>query len=151
MKREIEEKYLVLPQKLPILKRGQKIIQAYLSTDPVVRARVKNNKGYLTIKFREYGVNIEYDISISLSDVLGIIERCSNKVEKTRYNIKVKGKIWEVDIFEGDNKGLIIAEIELKRLDEKFQKPLWVSKEVTIEKKYSNASLALKPYKIWDS
>ena len=149
MKREIERKYLVLPERLPKLKRGQKIIQAYLATDPVVRARVKNNKGYLTVKFREYGVNIEYDISISLSDALGIIERCGNKIEKTRYNIKVNGKIWEVDIFEGKNKGLIIAELELKRLDETFQKPLWVSKEVTSEKKYSNASLALKPYKLW--
>lgn len=147
MNREIERKYLVLTERLPKLKRGQKIIQAYISVDPVVRARLKNKKGYLTVKFREYGVNIEYDIPISVSDAQGIIERCGNKVEKTRYNIKVNGKIWEVDIFDGDNKGLIIAEIELKRLDEEFQKPLWVSKEVTMDKRYWNASLALKSYK----
>lgn len=151
MRKEIERKYLIFVNRLPKLKRGQKIVQAYLSTDPVVRARIKNKKGYLTIKFREYGVNIEYDITISVSDAQGIIGRCGNKVEKTRYNIKVNGKIWEVDIFEEDNSGLIIAEIELKSLDEKFQRPLWISKEVTNDKKYWNVSLAYKPYRLWDS
>ncbi|MCH8821011.1 CYTH domain-containing protein [Patescibacteria group bacterium] len=149
MKKEIERKYLVFPDRLPRLKRGQKIVQAYLSTDPVVRARIKNKKGYLTIKFREGGLNIEYDISIPIADAKSMIYRCSNQIEKTRYNIKVNGNVWEIDVFEGANKGLIIAEIELKRLNEEFQRPLWISKEVTTDKKYWNVSLAYKPYNLW--
>ena len=111
--------------------------------------RIKNKKGYLTIKFREGNINMEYEIPISIVEARGIMEKCDNKIEKTRYNIKVNGKTWEIDVFEGENKDLIIAEIELEKFNEKFQKPLWVSTEVTNDKKYWNANLAFRPYKLW--
>ncbi len=149
MVKEIERRFLVYPVKLPKLFRGQKITQGYLSTDPVVRARVKVNRSYLTIKFRKNYINIEYEYKIPLIDAKKLINQCDLKIIKTRYYFRLNGLVWEIDFFEGANKGLIIAEIELSSRASKFQKPLWLSKEITKDDRYLNVNLAAKPYKQW--
>ncbi len=150
MSKEIERRFLVHSDKLPKLSKGKKIVQGYLSSDPVVRIRIKETKAYLTIKKNLDSIaREEYEYRIPLRDGEKLIEELNNKVEKTRYNFKLNGSIWEIDIFEGGNKGLIVAEIELSKPDEKFQKPLWISKEVTKDYRYLNVSLAEKPYLVW--
>jgi adenylate cyclase len=68
---------------------------------------------------------------------------------KTRYKINYAGNVWEVDVFEGDNQGLIIAEIELKHENQEFEKPDWVKNEVSDDRRYTNAYLSLNPFKNW--
>lgn len=72
-----------------------------------------------------------------------------NNIEKLRYTLDYEGKIWEVDVFLGDNQGLIVAEIELLSEDETFLKPSWISTEVTNDVRYYNARLSTNPYKNW--
>jgi CYTH domain-containing protein len=72
-------------------------------------------------------------------------------IEKKRYKMPFKNKLWEIDEFLGDNQGLIIAEIELDREDEEFEKPDWVTLEVTDDNRYLNSNLATCPYKSWSS
>jgi adenylate cyclase len=70
-------------------------------------------------------------------------------VEKYRHKIPYKGNVWEVDEFLGENKGLVVAEIELKSEEQAFEKPDWIGKEVTHDKRYTNSNLAVKPYSSW--
>jgi adenylate cyclase len=70
-------------------------------------------------------------------------------IDKKRYLIKHEGHLWEVDVFEGENKGLIVAEIELESEDEAFTLPKWVTKEVTEDKRYANSNLIEHPYLKW--
>jgi len=92
----------------------------------------------------------EYEYEIPLRDGLEILKSfTTNGTEKIRYNIMFDGKLWEVDEFLGDNKGLIVAEIELESEDEEFLKPTWITVEVTDDVKYTNAALAKRPFKDW--
>lgn len=151
MNREIERRFLVHPERLPQLVRGKKIIQAYLSSDPVVRVRLKGNRAYLTIKKKwNYIIREEYEYQIPLKDAKKLIKDSICRVEKTRFNFKLNGDTWEIDKFEGKNMGLIIAEIELSKPYENFQKPLWLSREITKDYKYLNVNLANKPYLVWE-
>jgi CYTH domain-containing protein len=149
MSKEIERRFLVHSERLPKLVRGKKVIQAYLSSDPVVRIRIKGNKAYFTIKKSKNDViREEYEYRIPLKDAKKLIKG-NKKVEKTRYRFKLNGSFWEIDKFEAANKGLVVAEIELSKPDQKFQKPLWLSEEVTKDSRYLNVNLAEKPYLIW--
>lgn len=149
MAKEIERRFLVHPDRLPRLVRGKKIIQGYLSTDPIVRVRIRGKKSYLAIKFGETAKRDEFEFKIPVKDGKDLFEKCKVKIEKTRYYFRLNGKIWEIDVFEGRNKGLIIAEIELSSLRSKFKKPLWLSSEVTDNPRYLNVNLALRPYGSW--
>ena len=72
-------------------------------------------------------------------------------IDKTRYLVKnTDGKhTWEVDVFHGDNEGLVLAEIELDSEDDAFDKPTWLGKEVTGDDRYYNSMLMKNPYKNW--
>jgi adenylate cyclase len=154
MAKEIERKYLVdkskLPKKLPkknIIKQGY-----FKSKDSTIRVRISNNKAYLTIKGKTKGISrSEYEYEIPLSDAIEMHKEFCNErfIEKTRYNIEYKGNIWEVDIFEGKNKGLFMAEIEMENEEYKFEKPEWILEEVSLEGKYNNSQLAKNPFKNW--
>ena len=151
MNKEIERRFLVHPERLPRLVRGNKIIQVYLSNDPVVRVRLKGKRAYLTVKKeKDYITREEYEYQIPLKDAEKLIKGSSSRVEKTRFNFRLNGSNWEIDKFEGENRGLIIAEIELSKPEERFQKPLWLSRDVTKENKYLNVNLANKPYLAWE-
>lgn len=142
---EIERKYLI--KALPKLESGTRIVQGYLSFDPVVRVRLKGSTGRLTIKFRAEGLKRqEYEYEIPLKDAEELLRQCQGSlIEKVRYNI---GRI-ELDVFEGDNAGLAVAEIELNDENERVELPAWLGREVTELKRYLNSQLVRRPYKIW--
>ncbi len=151
---EIERKFLIDETKLPTLQNGYTIKQGYIQTidHTTVRIRVRGQEAFLTIKGKSQGASrLEFEYPIPLNDAEEMLTNLchASRVEKTRYLIEYEGLTWEVDIFEGSNKGLMIAEIELKSEDEAFPLPEWVTKEVTEDVRYFNANLVEKPYKSW--
>ena len=126
--------------------------QGYLTQDDkhVVRIRTDGCNSWLTIKSAEPGMTrAEYEYEIPYKDALELLDRCSNRVEKERHTV-IEDKLgWEVDIFAGDNYGLMIAEIELTSEDVELNLPSWVGKEVTEDERYYNANLAEHPYRSW--
>jgi len=153
MAKEIERKFLVDISKLPVLPAKNIIKQGYFkSKDSTIRVRISNEKAFLTIKGKTSGISrSEFEYEIPLQDAIEMQNEFCNDlfIEKTRYNIEYKGNVWELDIFEGENKGLVVVEIELTDENEIFQKPEWVGDEVTIDCRYSNAKLVKKPYSTW--
>ena len=110
-------------------------MQSYLSQNPdcTVRIRIKNDKGFLTIKGKSIGISrSEFEYEIPLADANQMIETLSEKtLYKDRYNIPFGKHLWEVDVFQGKLEGLIIAEIELSSEDESFEKPEWILEDVS--------------------
>lgn len=154
MAKEIERKFLINMAAIGILENGTAIKQGYISTmdKTVVRARVAGNKAYLTLKGKNKQLTrSEFEYEIPVNDAEQIIsELCNGPViEKTRYLCVYEGHTWEIDIFHGNNDGLIVAEIELESEDEAFEKPSWVTVEVSGDAKYYNSSLLDHPYKNW--
>lgn len=152
---EIEHKYLVesdlwnsvVPNKIVNIKQG------YLSSDPnvSVRVRVLDDKGFVTVKGKTLGAKrLEFEYEIPLVDAEQMLREFGQRcVEKKRHYVLIENKIWEVDVFEGLNEGLIIAEIELTSEDERYFKPDWVTLDITQDYKYSNSNLAIHPYSTW--
>ena len=154
MAKEIERKFLVDMTKLGVLPEGIPVKQGYVRTagNASVRARLMGDKAFLTLKGRTVGnTRSEFEYLIPTEDAEQIIAELCNglTVEKHRHFIEHKGHIWELDIFAGDNEGLIVAEIELKSEDELFALPAWVTVEVSGEAKYYNSSLLSYPFKAW--
>ena len=153
---EIERKFLVKSDAfLKLYKVKNRIVQGYLSSVPerTVRVRIKGEKGYLTIKGKsnESGLTrIEWEKEIDVKEAEQLLQLCeSGVIDKIRYDIESGNHIIEVDVFEGENKGLIMAEIELKSENESYEKPDWLGNEVTGDEKYYNAYLSKKPFKTW--
>lgn len=152
---EIEHKYLVKPElwKQVTPDKIVAIKQAYLSRDPekTIRIRVAGEKGFITIKGRSVGASRpEYEYEIPLQEAEDLITKfCNNLIEKTRHYVLHKNKTWEVDVFEGLNAGLIVAEIELNAEDEIYLKPGWIDRDVTTDKKYANSNLTISPFTTW--
>jgi adenylate cyclase len=155
MGKEIERKFLIDHQRWVNLSKpeGKLFRQGYLLTDKdkTIRVRVTETKGFLTIKGQTIGATrMEYEYEIPVAEATELLDNFSlSELSKIRYEIPFSGKLWEVDVFLGDNKGLIVAEIELDSEDEIFTLPDWVSREVTEEEKYYNSNLTLKPFKDW--
>ena len=152
---EIERKYLIDLEKIGTLENGIRIKQGYLSTnkDAVVRVRVKNDKAYLTIKGSNSGIaRLEYEYEIPLIEANEMLEKLCQKpvIDKTRYLIKHDIHTWEVDIFYGDNEGLVVAEVELSSEDEHINLPSWVKEEVSHDDRYFNSNLMKHPFKDWE-
>ena len=152
---EIERKFLVDHEKWGKLKKtaGIHYHQGYLVDDVhcTIRVRVAGTKGFVTIKGANSGISRkEFEYKIPASDASELIKSfAGSSVEKIRYKIKFAGKLWEVDEFLGDNKGLIMAEIELKHENEEFEKPGWITREVSDDDRYYNSNLAKNPFKDW--
>ena len=157
MGQEIERKYLVDHNKWQQIDKptGQLYRQGYLLTDPIktIRVRQTTDKGFLTIKGLSIGATRpEYEYEIPFDEAKELLDNFSiSELSKIRYKIIVDNKIWEVDEFLGDNRGLIVAEIELTSEDENFSIPGWVDKEVTGQEKYYNSNLTIEPYRNWES
>ncbi|TVZ52887.1 CYTH domain-containing protein [Dokdonia sp. Hel_I_53] len=153
---EIERKFLVISDAFK--EEAQvttRITQGYLSVDPerTVRVRIKGDKGYLTIKGKSSSsgmsrIEVEEEIIIPKAEQLLKLS-LPGVIDKTRYEIPAGKHLWEVDIFYGENNGLILAEIELTAEDEHFEKPSWLGKEVTGDIRYYNAQLSKHPYTRW--
>lgn len=152
---EIEHKYLVNKELWKNITpfKSEEIRQAYLLSDnkKSIRIRTKGISGYITIKGKSDTIaRPEYEYEIPLSDANEMIGKFSESIiEKTRHYVMYADKLWEVDVFKGLNEGLIIAEIELKSEDEKYDLPAWVGEDVTRNHDYSNSNLSKKPYSMW--
>lgn len=151
---EIERKFLVKNMDWKSQGEGVLFKQGFLNTNKerTVRVRVKNNIGILTIKgLTQSATRVEYEYEIPYTDAVYMLDYLCEKpiIEKHRYLIEYHGRIWEVDEFHGENKGLIVAEIELSSEEEAFEKPSWVGKEVTHDPRYYNSNLVQFPYCRW--
>ncbi|WP_339834647.1 CYTH domain-containing protein [uncultured Flavobacterium sp.] len=153
---EIERKFLVNSDVfLKQFKTQNRIVQGYLSSVPerTVRVRIKGKKGYLTIKGKsnESGLSrMEWEKEIDVKEAESLLQICeSGVIDKIRYDIEIGKHTFEVDIFDGENKGLTIAEIELQSENESFEKPDWLGKEVTGDERYYNAYLSKNPFMNW--
>lgn len=155
MGKEIERKFLLNLEvwHLTPKPKGLHFRQGYILTDPnkTIRIRATETKGFLTIKGKSVGASrLEYEYEIPLVEAVELLDHFSvAELEKLRYNIQYAGKLWEVDEFLGENKGLFVAEIELESEDEKFDLPLWVAEEVTADHRYFNSNLTSNPFKNW--
>ncbi len=153
---EIERKFLVLSDDFINEAFAKKrIVQAYLNSDPerTVRIRMKEDRGFLTIKGKGNSTGttrLEWEKEIAFEDAEKLLPLCEEGIiDKTRYEVKVGQHIYEVDIFTGENDGLIMAEIELHSEQEAFEKPLWLGQEVTNDDRYYNAYLSKRPFTKW--
>jgi adenylate cyclase len=156
MPKEIERKFLVKLKEIVLPDKGEDIKQGYFpiadGIKTAIRVRVKGSNAYLTIKGENKGaVRTEYEYAIPINEATEMLEGMCQKplIDKTRYEISVGQHIWEIDIFHGENKGLVVAEIELLEESDKFDLPGWVGEEVTNDPKYYNSNLLLNPYRKW--
>jgi CYTH domain-containing protein len=144
---EIERKFLVTGEFRHLAISQTEISQGYLSVDPdrVVRIRIINSRAILTVKAPKSGTEFsrhEWEYEIPFKEAEEMMKGCLPEViRKTRYNVPVKGKVYEVDVFHGKNEGLVIAEIELESESEDFARPSWLGEEVTGDPRYYSASL----------
>lgn len=153
---EIERKFLTTSDAFKKEAFAQnRITQGYLSSVPerTVRVRIKGDRGFLTIKGRsnESGLSrFEWEKEIPVDEARKLLLLCEKGViDKTRFEVKFGKHIYEVDEFYGENEGLIVAEIELGSETENFEKPTWLGKEVTNDKRFYNSYLSSHPYTKW--
>ncbi|MDZ7797297.1 MAG: CYTH domain-containing protein [Candidatus Marinimicrobia bacterium] len=152
--KEIERKFLV---KNDGFKTGAKRIharQGYLLCEEKgnARVRIEDRGAFLTIKKYISGISrweFEYSVPVNDAEVM-LNELCGGRiVVKDRYLVKYGGLLWEVDVFSGENAGLIIAEVELGSEDQPVEKPPWAGEEVTCDPRYLNVNLAKHPFSKW--
>ncbi|OUL19252.1 adenylate cyclase [Nostoc sp. RF31YmG] len=154
MAKEIERKFLVNGDSWRKLAEGILFVQGYISTakQATVRVRIVGNQGYLTIK----GISVKYSRSefeypIPLADAQEMLDTLCDRplIEKIRYRIEYGNLIWEIDEFDGVNKGLILAEVELSHEQQKIELPIWIGEEVSDNPKYFNSNLVKHPFSQW--
>lgn len=146
MPQEIERKFLVRPGFRPPGK-GVKVVQGYLPARDrfTARVRLKGAKAFLTLKGPSKGfTRDEYEYEIPPKDARELLAKYCGKrvVAKRRYEVRFGGRAWEVDVFEGRHRGLVLAELELPSESTRFPKPDWLAREVTGVRRYDNSSLA---------
>lgn len=151
---EIERKFLVNREVLlPYLEEGTFYEQGYLprKNSATVRVRIAGEKGFLTIKGRVEGFSrSEFEYEIPLADAREMLDLfCKETIIKKRYLIPHGGHTFEVDIFEGENSGLIVAEVELTSEEETVELPEWITEEVTGDARYYNSQLLKNPISRW--
>lgn len=151
---EIERKFLVDPAKWKPDGKGKQLVQAYLSTDPkpTVRVRISGEQAFLTIKAHSESISRpEFEYEIPVDDARQMLKiAITEPVEKIRYKIDYQGFLWEVDVFQGKNAGLLMAEIELESETQDFPRPEWLLKEVSGDRRYFNSYLSLHPFQDWN-
>ncbi|MBK7630509.1 MAG: CYTH domain-containing protein [Ignavibacteriales bacterium] len=155
MANEIERKFLVKGEFKNLASKETRIVQGYLSSVPerTVRVRIKGDKGFITIKgigSASGATRYEWEKEIPTNEVEELLKICeAGVIDKTRYLVKVGNHTFEVDEFYGENKGLVVAEIELVSESEAFEKPTWLGDEVTGNTKYYNSMLMKNPFTKW--
>ncbi len=151
---EIERKFLMVGDSWKSQAgEGVPCRQGYLLSDEekTVRVRMMGEQAFLTIKGATTGISrSEFEYAIPAPEGAALLALCSNGVEKTRYRIIHAGMVWELDVFEAENSGLVMAEIELESEDQPFALPAWAGDEVSGDLRYCNAWLAKQPYCDWD-
>ncbi|RYC52235.1 adenylate cyclase [Flagellimonas olearia] len=153
---EIERKFLVTSDAYQQEAASSiRIAQGFLSTDPqrTVRVRIMGNQGFLTVKGASNASGtsrFEWETEISAAEATNLIDLCKDVIlEKVRFMVPLGDHVFEVDEFLGENKGLVVAEVELQHEDEFFERPSWLGEEVTGQKEYYNSQLSQKPFTEW--
>ena len=154
MGEEIERKFLVSGELWRETAEGARYRQGFLSTEPerTVRVRVAGRRGSITVKGKNIGARrAEFEYEIPVADAERMLDTLCKRplIEKVRYTLAIGPHTWEIDVFEGDNAGLVVAEIELRREDEPFERPEWVGDEVTDDPRYFNSNLIAHPFSEW--
>ncbi|MDE0886673.1 MAG: CYTH domain-containing protein [Myxococcota bacterium] len=153
---EIERKFRVVGTPWASLEPGSRYRQGYLAETGgvVVRVRISEDQAWLTVKGPTRGISREeFEYTIPLAEGEMLLGLCGGReVVKTRYRWPAPGGAsFEIDVFEGRNAGLVVAEIELERADEDFVRPGWLGEEVSHDARYRNSELSLRPYSDWSS
>ena len=156
MGREIERKFLVRDRSILAGLPSKVYRQGYLSTDRerTVRVRRAGERAFLTIKGASVGpTRAEYEYEIPSPDADELLDTLALRplVEKRRHELLADGLTWEIDVFEGDNAGLVVAEVELPSADHPLAIPPWAGDEVTDDGRYMNANLVAHPFREWRS
>lgn len=151
---EIERKFLLKDESWRDEERSVTgITQGYLNSDKArtVRVRTNFNKGFITVKGKNTGLKRpEFEYEIPYDDAVELLELCEQPIIKKVRHVITKGDVeWEIDEFFGDNEGLVIAEVELNRINQIVNKPEWLGEDVSDDSKYYNSSLLTNPYKNW--
>lgn len=154
---EIERKFLVIGDAWRThVDRAVEMRQGYLSGGDgraSVRVRIEGAHANLNIKAAVVGsARAEYEYGIPLDEAREMLAGlCVGRIEKIRHYVPRDGRVWEIDEFLGDNAGLVVAEIELSSVDDVFEQPDWVGRELTDERRWYNHALALRPYAQWSA
>jgi adenylate cyclase len=152
---EIERKFLVRDESWrDAADGGTRYRQGYLvgSKAASVRVRIEGAEGRLNIKSATLGVRRdEYEYPVPLADAERMLDTLCEKplIEKTRYHVNHAGRLWEVDVFDGDNAGLVVAEVELPDEQAPLTLPPWAGQEVSDDPRYYNVCLVKHPFKQW--
>ena len=154
MATEIERKFQVSDTAIIDTLAGERLTQGYLSHDKnaTVRVRTTGDTAWLTIKGKTVGATrSEFEYPVPQEDARQMLdELCgAGVIDKTRYRLPQGELCWEIDVFHGDNDGLIVAEIELPSEDSPFDKPDWLGEEVTGDARYYNSALSSTPFNQW--
>lgn len=153
---EIERKFLVIGDYKSLAHSSSRIRQGYICADGgrTVRVRLRDGVGTLTVKGPSSpdGVSrFEWETEVGHDDAVQMLGLCDGGyIDKTRYLVRCGAHTFEVDEFHGGNEGLVVAEVELQSVDEPFERPPFVGREVTGDRRYYNSSLMRHPYCTWD-
>lgn len=156
MAQEIERRFLVRKDVRHLCRNGVRMVQGYLPSDGVstVRVRIAEDRATLTIKSLKCGAcrdEVEHPLDMEFARQL-LLHGCEGRViEKTRYRHCQDGLCWEIDVFDGENSGLVIAEVELETPDQTVPLPDWIGAEVTTLRAYGNSALSRAPIRRWSA
>ena len=152
---ETERKFLVSGDAWRSLGTPVPYAQGYLArgNGVTVRIRIAGEKAFFTVKGPVEGISRpEFEYPVPIEDAREMLRLCKDPViEKTRTRVPHVSHVWEVDEFDGENLGLIIAEVELSSPEEEVALPPWVGIEVTGDPRYYNSNLAVHPFRDWQS
>lgn len=155
MGREIEHKFLVAGDGWRSgVARRRRFEQGYLAitADCAVRVRIDGEEAALNVKNATLDIERqEFEYPIPLSDAREMLDSlCAGRsLSKVRHWVDHQGDMWEVDVFEGDNQGLVLAELEVEERGQQFTVPEWIGREVSGDERYLNSYLAVTPYNTW--
>jgi adenylate cyclase len=151
---EIERKFLVVSEDWRAGARDPKpMVQGYLGGDRcAVRVRIAGERAWLSLKSATLDIaRLEFEYAVPLADARQMLQAFASGpvVAKTRYHVPAGSLTWEVDVFEGENAGLVLAEIELPRVDADIPRPPWLGREVSGDARFLNINLARRPWRQW--
>jgi len=151
---EIEKKFLVTGDSWRRGAHGSLYRQGYLSTlkERIVRVRTFDKRGFLTVKGVATGISrAEYEYEIPFKDAEEMLDTLCERplIEKERCRVELEGMVWEIDVFLGENTGLVLAEVELASATQQFPLPDWIGEEVSEDPRYFNANLVKHPFSQW--
>lgn len=154
---EVERKFLVVGDAWRAAATERiRMRQGYLTREgpSSVRVRITGDEARFNLKSAEIGTTrLEFDWAVPRDEAEQILDRLCHRplIEKVRHLVRHEGHLWEIDEFEGDNAGLVVAELELGAADEAFARPAWLGREVTQERRYYNQALVEHPFKRWSA